>query len=104
MNFSETLTLLKAGMRLRRKNWGEGKVVMLCRSVHDDNDRYLVVVNEIVSMPTQAQPFAPDSKDLLAEDWELSDLSQDKHTKTKDMLKEMLAASQAWENKIRGLV
>ena len=78
MNFSEALTELKAGRKLRRAAWDEGGILLgltieLAHVVTANDGRPVMPLLLTQGRDGILRPFAGAQWDLLADDWETAD-------------------------------
>ena len=71
MNFSEILTLIKEGKRVKRAGWnGPGQYLMLQRP--DEHSKMTLPYIYIRTVQDDLVPWLASQTDILANDWELA--------------------------------
>lgn len=74
MEFSDALVYLKAGSKIHRKAWGESPKQLYVGVVNESVPRNTVYF----STPKGSEGvYIPSNQDILASDWEVTDVYQD---------------------------
>ena len=84
MDFSDALRLVKDATPVRRAIWGRWNHIFLARPfVEVDGKPYQAVALLYRDANDAVHPFAPDTKDLLAGDWEKYETPPADHWETR---------------------